>query len=231
MQKTDTTNEIEKMFQAGVQFGFVRSRRHPTVKPFIFGVKNRTEIFDLEKTSDLLTKAKAFVTSLAAEGKTLLFVGSKAEARGAIETAAGSLGMPYVASRWIGGALTNFGEIKKRIEKLKNLTTQKEKGELSKYTKKERLLIDREIDKLTRMYGGLGDMKEVPGALFVVDSKHEHIAVEEAHSRKLPVVALCGSDCDLKEVDYPIVGNDSSKASIAFFLKEIVDAYQAGKKQ
>jgi small subunit ribosomal protein S2 len=228
-EKTGLKTALDSMFAVGAQFGFVKSRRHPTVKSYIFGVKNKTEIFDLEKTSELLEKAKLFVAELAKEGKGILFVGSKAEARVAVEETANALSMPFVASRWIGGTLTNFPEIKKRIEKLRDLSVQKEKGELARYTKKERLLIDREIEKLQRMYGGLGDMKEAPAAMFVVDSKQEHIAVEEAQKRGLPVIALCGSDCDLGEVNYPIVGNDSSRASVAFFLKEIADTYRAHK--
>lgn len=229
MQKSDT-NIIDAMFSAGVQFGFSKSRRHPSVKPYIFGMKNKTEIFDLEKSATMLKVATEFVSKIAAEGKTILFIGGKAEARVAIEETAAALGMPYVAGRWIGGTFTNFGEIKKRIEKLKDLSTQKERGELAKYTKKERLLIDKEIENLTIMYGGLGDMKEMPGAVVVIDSKHEAIAVDEARVKKIPVVALCGSDCDLTKVDYPVVGNDTSRASIAFFLKAISEAYKGSKK-
>jgi small subunit ribosomal protein S2 len=229
MQKSDTTT-IDEMFGAGVQFGFSKARRHPSVKPYIFGIKNKTEIFDLEKTAEMLQTAVEFISKVAAEGKTILFVGGKAEARVAIEETALALAMPYAAGRWIGGTFTNYNEIKKRIEKLKDLTAQKERGELAKYTKKERLLIDKEIDNLTIMYGGLGDMKEVPGAFIVVDSKYEGIAVDEARAKKIPVVALCGSDCDLTKVDYPVVGNDTSRASINFFLKTISEAYKANKK-
>lgn len=229
MQKSDT-NVIESMFGAGLQFGFSKARRHPSIKPYIFGIKNKTEIFDLEKTSLMLKEATDFIAKVAAEGKTILFIGGKAEARVAVEDAAASLAMPYAAGRWIGGTFTNYVEIKKRIEKLKDLTIQKERGELAKYTKKERILIDKEIDNLTIMYGGLGDMKEMPGAVVVVDSKHEAIAVDEARSKKIPVVALCGSDCDLKKVDFPVVGNDTSRASISFFLKAISEAYRSNKK-
>jgi len=139
--------------------------------------------------------------------------------------------MPYVAGRWIGGTLTNFPEIRKRVLKLEMLTDQKEKGELAKYTKKERLLIDREIDGLRNYFEGLSLLKELPGALFVVDSKKEAIAMEEARKLGIPVMALCGSDCNIKEVDYPIPGNDSSKDSIAFFVNQIAHAYQGSVKK
>ncbi len=225
MQKpADST--LDTMFKAGVQFGFVRSRRHPSIKPFIYGVKNRTEIFDLEKTTSLLDKAKAFISELGKNGKTVLLVGGKAEARVAIEEGAAALNMPYVNGRWIGGTLTNYPEIKKRIEKLRDLTLEKERGELVKYTKKERVLIDKEIENLQQSYGGLASLKELPAALFVIDSKHESIAVSEAKQQGIPVIALCGSDCDISKIDYPIVGNDSSRHSILYFVREIISAYK-----
>ncbi len=136
--------------------------------------------------------------------------------------------MTYVAGRFIGGTLTNFPEIRKRVEKFESLTTQKEKGELVKYTKKERLLIDREIDTLKRFFFGLSVMKHLPHALFVVDAKRESIAVKEAHMVGIPVIALCGTDNNLNDVEYPIPGNDASKASIEYFLRQIADVYKAG---
>ncbi|MCR4334859.1 MAG: 30S ribosomal protein S2 [Patescibacteria group bacterium] len=217
---------IESMFKAGTHFGFAKSRRHPATKPYIFGVKNKVEIFDLEKTKILLDKAKEFVKQLASESKQILFVGGKNESQETIKLAAQGLGMPYVAGRWIGGTLTNFGEIKKRIEKLETLTFQKEKGELIKYTKKERLLIDREIVNLDRFFSGLIPMKAKPSALFVIDPKREKIAVKEAFDMGVPVIALAGSDCNINIVDYPIPGNDSSVSSIKFFVQEIVNSYK-----
>ncbi|MBX4210447.1 30S ribosomal protein S2 [Candidatus Parcubacteria bacterium] len=221
---------IEKLFKAGAHFGYTKSRRHPSTKPFIFGIKNKIEIFDLEKTSESLDRAKEFVRKLASERKQLLFVSGKNEAKEIVQNAAQSIGQPYVAGRWIGGSLTNFQEIKKRIDKLVGWTDSREKGEFGKYTKKERLLIDREIENLKEMFSGLIPMKDIPGALFVVDSRREHIAVEEAHGKGLPVVSLSGSDCDLSKVDYPVPGNDSSVASITFFVNEIAEAYREGSK-
>ncbi len=217
------------MFKAGAHFGYGKSRRHPTISPFIFGVKNKVEIFDLEKTTESLAAAKAFVASIAKEGKQILFVAGKNEAREALKTGAAAIGMPVVAGRWIGGTLSNFSEIKKRIAKFEKLTADKEKGELSKYTKKERLLIDREIANLDRFFSGLIPMKEMPKALFVIDSKKEKIAVKEARDMGIPVIALIGSDCNLNEVDYAIPGNDASATSITFFVNEIVAAYKAAQ--
>ncbi len=222
---------IKEMFKVGAHFGYSKSRRHPTASPYIYGAKNRVEIFDLTKTADLLQKALDFVSNLAKEGKQILFIGGKKEAQEAIKKAATSIEMPYVAGRWIGGAFTNFSEIKKRISKLEDLTKQREKGELSKYTKKERLIIDRSIANLERFFSGFLLMKEMPKAIFVIDPKKEIIAVTEAKKMGIPVIALAGSDCDIKDIDYPIAANDSSISSISFFLDEMVNEYKKNKIQ
>lgn len=220
---------IEKMFKAGAHYGFSKSRRHPSAKPLIFGLKNRVEIFDLEKTKEYLEKAKDFMRTLGKNGSSVIFVGSKNEAIAAVERAANSINMPNVPGRWIGGTFTNFPQIKKRVERLEMLTSQREKGELSKYTKKERLLIDREIITLNALFAGIVSMKELPKAMVVVDAKHEKIAVTEAKKLKIPVIAICGSDNDISEVDYPIPGNDASVTSISFFLDELAAAYKDSK--
>ena len=223
-------NVIEKMFKVGAHFGYSKTKRHPSVKKFIFGSKNRVEIFDLEKTSKSLEIVKDFVKELASLRKQILFVSSKNEAREAVEVGASSIGMPFVAGRWIGGTLTNDIEIKKRVKRFQKLESDKEKGLLSKYTKKERLLIDREIDKLGKKFSGLTSLDGLPSALFVVDPKKEEIAVKEAVVRNIPVIAIANSDCNIEKIKYPIPANDSSKASIQFFVDEIVGAYNEGKK-
>lgn len=221
--------KIEEMFKAGAHFGYVRARRHPTAAPYIFGVKNRIEIFDLEKTEPLLGKAEEFIKKLGSEGKMILFVGGKSEAKEAIRRGALSLDMPFVAGRWIGGSLSNFDSIRKRVNKYLDLTDKREKGELGKYTKKERLLIDREIVRLETLFSGLIPLTKTPDAMFVVDAKKEHIAVAEAKKLKIPVIALCGSDCNLKDVTHAIVGNDASVSSVQFFVDQMVNAYKEGK--
>lgn len=221
---------IENMFKAGAHFAFSKTRRHPTIAPYIFGVKNKVEIFDLEKTDALLEKAKAFVETLAKEGKSILFVGGKSEARNVVKSGALSINMPYVDGRWIGGTLTNFTQIKKRVEKMEKLVSEKEKGELAKYTKKERLLIDREIANLERFFSGIVSMKDLPKAVFIVDPKKEKTALKEAQDMGIPVIALAGSDCNIKGLDFPIVGNDSSQTSVNFFVQEIVKTYSTAKK-
>lgn len=223
-------NLIETMFKAGAHFAFSRARRHPSAKSFIFGVKNKVEIFDLEKTADMLEKAKAFVRTLGAEDKQLLFISGKSEARDIIQKAAESINMPYVAGRWIGGTFTNYSEIKRRIEKMESQMSKREKGELTHYTKKERLMIDREIDNLLKFFGGLATMKDMPKAIFVVDAKRENIAVAEANKTNIPVIALSSSDGDFTQLKYGIPANDGAMASISFFVNEIVEAYKEGKK-
>ena len=228
-KKTKNNDIIDQMFKAGAHFGYQKSRRDASTSTFIFGTKNKVEIIDLEKTNEQLEKAKQFITELAKAGKQILFVGGKSEAKGSIKIGAMSIDMPYVDGRWIGGAITNFSEIKKRIAKFEDLQKQKEKGELTKYTKKERLLIDREIDNLESMFAGIVSMKDAPKALFVIDPKKEFIAVAEAKKSGIPVVALANTDCNIKLVDFPIVANDASVSSISFFVTEIVKAYKAGK--
>ncbi len=227
--KKINNERIDGMFKAGVHFGYSKTRRHSSISPYIFGVKNKVEIIDLEKTELLLEKALTFVSSLAKENKKLLFIGGKNEARQAVKFSAEAIDMPYVDGRWIGGTLTNFSEIKQRIIKLDNLLKQKETGELAKHTKKERLLIDRDIAKLERFFSGISSLRELPKAIFVVDSKKENIAVAEALSMKIPVISLSGTDCDISKINYPIVANDSSVSSISFIINEIAKAYKKAK--
>jgi len=223
-----TQNVIEEMFKAGVHYGYSKSRRHPSVSQYIFSTKNGVDIINIEKTSELYDKAIEAVTKYAASGKTILFVGTKPEARQQIVETALALNMPYVSERWVGGALTNFPEIKKRILKLLDLRDQKEKGGLDKYTKKEKLLIDKEMEDMTKNFQGLTGITRTPDVVFVVDPKKEQIAVTEAKKMKLPIIALLNTDCNLKQIEYPIIANDASISSISFFLTKIKEAYTNG---
>ncbi len=227
--KTKNNDLMDAMFKAGAHFGYQKSRRNASVSSYVFGLKNKVDIIDLEKTIEGLKKAEDFVRSLARLGKQILFIGSKNEAKDLIKLGAMSIDMPYVSGRWIGGTITNAPEIKKRIAKFEDLQKQKEKGELAKYTKKERLLIDREIANLEEMFLGIVFMKELPKAVFVIDPKKEFIAVAEAKKAGIPVIALLNTDTDIKDIDYPIVANDTSVSSISFFISEIVKAYKEGK--
>lgn len=230
-EKTKDSEKLDGMFSAGAHFGYQRGRRHPSVKPYIFGSKNRTDIIDLEKSSVMLDKAKALVKELGAKGKTLLFVGTKPESRAIVKRIAISIDMPYVSERWIGGTLTNFSEIKKRVEKYQGLAKKKEEGGLDVYTKKEKSLIEKDMANLDRNFGGIMNMKNIPSAVFVVDSRNEATAVNEATRMHIPKISLSNSDCDISKIDYPIIGNDSSILSITFFAGEIAQAYEEGRTE
>jgi small subunit ribosomal protein S2 len=222
-------NILDEMFKAGVHFGYTRSSRHPSMKPMIYGMKNRVEIINLEKTLEYLEKAKAYLRTLSVGGKTVLFVGTKNESKAAVKNAAESVGMPYVTERWAGGIFTNFEEMKKRIARMKELREKREKGELDIYTKKERLLLSREEDRLVKLFGGLADMTHLPAAIFVVDTKKEKNAIAEAKKMGIPVIALVNSDCDLRDAEFPIPGNDAAVASIRFVAGEIISAIRGGE--
>ncbi len=228
---TDNKKAIESMLSTGAHFGYAKSRRHPSTKSFIAGSKNGYEIIDLEKTAEHLEKAISFVSDIAKDKGQILFVSTKKEFSSIIKDAALSIDQPYVIGRWIGGTLTNFEEITRRVKRLESLLEQKTKGLLAKYTKKERLLIDREIEDLEERFGGITNMKFKPKAVFVIDSKHEDIAVQEALKEKISVVGVANSDCDIDILTYPIIANDSSVKSVKFFVAQIVDAYKNSKAE
>jgi len=228
MNKDNNDTVIEQMFKAGAHYGYSKTRRHPSVSPYIYATKNKADIIDLEKTSIMLDKAKEFVKILGRDGKIILFVGTKPEAKVTIKEVAESLNMPYVTERWIGGTLSNFIEIKKRIMELENYHKDSAGGELEKYTKKERVVLAKKMEKLSRYYSGLLGLKKNPDALFIIDAKAEHIASTEAKKSGISVIALVNSDSNIKDIDYPIVGNDGVIPSIKFFTSSIVDAYKNG---
>ncbi len=230
VKETTQNKTIEDLFSVGAHFGYSKSRRHPSVKNFIYGIKKKSEIFDLERTAESLFEALEFVSKLTGEGGVVLFIGGKKESHDAIRDGAMSVKMPYVSGRWIGGTITNFEEIKKRIERLETLREEKTRGDHQKYTKKEQLLLEREINKLEDYFGGLTTMRELPKAILVVDPKREKIAVDEAKRKGIKIIALAGSDCDISEIDYPIPANDSSKKSIEYFVGQIVEAIKESKK-
>ena len=222
---------VEALFKVGAHFGFSRSRRHATMKPLVYGSKNRTDILDLTKTAPIMETALAFVRALGATGKVLLFVGGKPETKDFVKAAAEEIKMPSVSGRWLGGTLTNFPEIKKRVKRMQELSGDREAGTLAKkYTKKERLMIDREITRLEGKFLGITTMEKLPDALLIIDTRYESIAVSEANELGIPVVGVMNSDCDFSQVAYPIVGNDASQDSVKFFLDSVVEAYREGMK-
>ncbi len=220
---------IERLFAAGAHYGFSKSRRHPTSAPYLFGTKQGTDIFDLEKTSTQLLDASAYLRGIGATGGRVLFVGTKDEIRPLVEARAQALAMPYVTNRWIGGTLTNFAEVQKRIGRLATLRSQRESGELDrKYTKKERVVLSREAEKLDFNFGGISTLERMPAALVVVDPRHEAIAVEEARTMNIPVVAIMSSDCNADLITKPVFVNDAHTASVTLALDELVAGYRDG---
>jgi small subunit ribosomal protein S2 len=234
MQKVENNKvkegvSVEDMFHAGAHYGYGKSRRHPSVSSHIYTTKNKTDIIDLEKTSVQLDSAKEFIKSLGAHNKVVLFVGTKPEAKEVVKNIAEALNMPYVNERWIGGTLSNFTEIKKRINELENYRKENKEGGLEKYTKKERVVMAKKMEKLARYYSGLVGLKKLPDALFIVDAKAESIAQTEGYKSNVPVVALINSDSNIKKIDYPIVCNDAGIPSIKLFTEAISNAYKSGQ--
>lgn len=228
----DNQTLMDRLFKAGAHFGFSKSRRHPTVVPYIFGNKHGTDIFDLEKTSELFENAKAALTDAGKNGKTVLFVGTKEEAARNVKVHAEAASMPYVTNRWIGGMLTNFSEIKKRIARLNDLQEQGETGELErKYTKKERVVIGREIERLTYNFGGVHALDKLPQMLLVVDPRHDAIAIEEAKNLNIPIVGVTSSDGDISKLTHPVIVNDTLQSSVALALDELTKALTDGQAE
>ncbi len=236
---TDTQKEagnsktlIERLFAAGAHFGFTKSRRHPTVEPYLFGTKQGTDIIDLEKTEVLLKNAGDVLREAGKAGKSVLFVCTKEEIAPLVKSAAEKVGMPYVVNRWIGGMLTNFPEVRKRLQRLADLTAQGISGELErKYTKKERVVIGRELEKLVYNFDGIKTLDRLPSILVIVDPRHNAIAVEEAQAMHIPVVGITSSDVNLRNINHPVVMNDSLQASVTVVLEELTSALLAGKAE
>jgi small subunit ribosomal protein S2 len=230
MSTQSTQNLIERLFAAGAHFGFKKSRRHPTVTPYLFTSKDGNDIFDLEQSARLIETAAAILTEAGKNGKTVLLVGTKDEVSRIVKETAESIGMPFVTNRWIGGMLTNFSEIKKRILRLESLSNERESGELDrKYTKKERVLINREIDKLNFNFAGIKSVTRTPDFMVVVDPRHDTIAVQEALDMRVPIIALMSSDCDAARITYPVFVNDALQSSVQVVLRELSTAFAEGK--
>ncbi len=217
---------ITDILAAGGHFGYSKTRRHPSTKSYVFGTKNNADIIDVTQTEKMLEAAMKFIKTLGEEKKTVLFLSSKPEAKKIMEAAAKELNMPYVENRWIGGTLTNFPQISKRINVLIDLKNKQAKGDLAKYTKKEQSDFGRQIEKMEKNFGGLVGMTKRPDAVFIVDTKKERIALTEANMMKIPVVALANTDNDMRGIDFPIIGNDASRTSVQFFVDKIVEAYK-----
>jgi len=223
-------NLVSRLFEAGSHFGFKKARRHTTVASYLYTTKEGSDVIDLAKTSESLIAAKATLLEAGKLGKVVLFVGTKDEASKIVKAAAEKAEAPYVTNRWIGGMLTNFTEIKKRITRLETLTNEKTTGELDrKYTKKERVVIGREAAKLEFNFFGLSQLNKLPDMLLVVDPRHDHIAVTEAAEKNIPVMALTSTDGDASVIKHPVVANDALQTSVSLIVAELTDAYIEGK--
>jgi len=221
---------MKELLEAGVHFGHQVHRWNPKMKPYIFGARNGIHIIDLQKTVQLIEEAYKFIRSTVAEGKKVLFVGTKKQAQEAVKEEAIRCGMFYVVNRWLGGTLTNFQTIRRSIEKFKQLERLEESEAFKKLPKKEFMRLIKKREKMRKNYEGIKDMAELPGALFVVDPKREEIAVKEANKLGIPVVAIVDTNCDPDPIDYVIPGNDDAIRAIKLLSSKIADAVLEGKE-
>ena len=222
--------EIEDLLTAGAHFGHLTRRWNPQMRPYIFMERNGIHIIDLKKTQQLVDEARNAAERIATEGKRILFVGTKKQARDVIRTEAVRIGANHVTERWLGGMLTNFATIRKSIKRLQTIEKMETDGTAENLTKKERLLLSREKDKLLRVMGGIADMNRLPGALYIVDIRKEHLAVKEAKTLGIPVIAIVDTNTDPRDVDFPIPANDDSLKTIALISKVIADGVAAGRE-
>jgi small subunit ribosomal protein S2 len=219
---------MKEMLEAGVHFGHQTRRWNPKMKRFILTERNGLYIIDLHQTLSYIDRAFEFVKETVAHGGTVLFIGTKKQAQGSIAEQATRVGMPYVNQRWLGGMLTNFQTVHKRLQRMKELESLEQAGWEGTATKKEQLMLQREKDKLERTLGGIREMNKVPSAVWIVDTKKEHIAVGEAHKLGIPVIAILDTNCDPDEVEYKIPGNDDAIRSAALLTRVIADAVAEG---
>ena len=219
---------MRQLLEAGVHFGHRTRYWNPQMEPYIYGHRNKIHIINLEETLPLLKDACSYVSRLAANGGKVLFVGTKRAAREDIQAAAERCDMPYVNQRWLGGMLTNFSTVHKRLQRLKELEAMEQTGGFEGRTKKEILMLTREKNKLERSLGGIRDMQKVPSAIWVVDTNKEHLAVAEARKLNIPIIAILDTNCDPDLVDYPIPGNDDAIRSAALLTKVVASAVAEG---
>ena len=221
---------MKQLLEAGVHFGHQTRRWDPKMAEYIFQARNGIHIIDLQKTSKKIDEAYAFLKEQAEEGKTVLFVGTKKQAQECVKEAAEKSGMYYVDQRWLGGMLTNFGTIRTRVQRLKDLEKMQEDGTFEVLPKKEVILLKKEMEKLERNLGGIKDMEEIPGVIFLVDPKKEHIAVLEAKKLGIPVIGLVDTNCNPEEVDYAIPGNDDAIRAVKLITDVMANAIIEGRQ-
>jgi small subunit ribosomal protein S2 len=215
---------LEELLETGAHFGHQSKRWNPKMEEYLYGVEGGVHIFDLAKTKAALEEALEFLSNSVKEGKTVLLLGTKKQIKAKIKEVALEVGMPYVDERWLGGTISNFPQMKKSLKKLSEMKENLTLGAYNKFTKKERLLIEREVTRLERFFGGLGNIDKIPEVLFVVDTKHEAGAVREARAKGVIVVGLTDSNADPSVVDYPIPMNDDASRAVTYVLDLVKDA-------
>lgn len=220
--------EYKDLLDAGVHFGHLKSKWNPKMAPYIFMEKNDIHIIDLHQTLTSLEEACNFAKGIARSGRKILFVATKKQAKEVVATEAERMKMPFVTERWLGGMLTNFATVRKSLKKMASIDRMVKEDSYTSFAKKERLMIMREREKLQRVLGGIADQTRLPAALFVVDLKKEHIAIEEAHRLNIPIIAMVDTNADPNSVDFPIPANDDAVKSIALITKAIADAIEEG---
>lgn len=221
---------LRDLLDAGVHFGHQTRRWSPRMKPYIYGAKNGIHVIDLQKTARGLIDASNFVSTTVGRGGNIMFVGTKRASRDIIREESMRCGMFYVNNRWLGGTMTNWQTVKKSIERLNQLTKARDEGRFDLFSKKEALQLSREIAKMEKSLGGIKTLRNLPAALFVIDPKREHIAVKEAKTLGIPVVAVCDTNCDPGDVNYVIPGNDDAQKAIRLFTSVIADAVIEGRQ-
>ena len=221
---------MKQLLEAGVHFGHQTRRWDPKMAEYIFQARNGIHIIDLQKTSKKIDEAYAFLKEQAEEGKTVLFVGTKKQAQECVKEAAEKSGMYYVDQRWLGGMLTNFDTIRTRVQRLKDLEKMQEDGTFDVLPKKEVILLKKEMEKLERNLGGIKEMEEIPGVIFLVDPKKEHIAILEAKKLGIPVIGLVDTNCNPEEVDYAIPGNDDAIRAVKLITDVMANAIIEGRQ-
>ena len=215
---------MKQLLEAGVHFGHQTRRWNPKMAPYIYTERNGIYIIDLQKSVGMVDDAYKAVANIAAEGGTILFVGTKKQAQDAIATEATRCGMFYVNERWLGGMLTNFKTIQSRITRLKEIETMEADGTFEVLPKKEVILLKKELEKLQKNLGGIKEMKRLPDAIFVVDPKKERICIQEAHTLGIPLIGICDTNCDPEELDYVIPGNDDAIRAVKLIVSKMADA-------
>ena len=225
ISKVSTTNEFDitpqGVIEAGLCFGHGKSKSHPKMKPYISGIKGTIQIFDVDKVIPKLIAALKYIQKLSQEGKTILFVGTKVQLRDLVESVARECDSPYVVNRWVGGTFTNFDILKKRINYFKSLEEKEKKGELEKYTKKERSKFDKEIQKLRDKFEGIKNLDKLPDAVFITSLYQDKLVAREARQKGIPIIAITDTDVDLDLADWPIIGNDDAISSVKYVLDKV----------